>query len=183
MTYAQGNGPSTTINILEEALGNPAFPNRYTDMMNSLLVNPGFKSYFINRFADLMNEYWTPEKADGLINENAAEIATEINRQSARWGSPDSLQWRDEIHYLKEFHIVRRIYQRNQIEDYFGLNNQLKRASSTSILSFLKLIHGQVFTLMAIRSPSPPLPIQATLLTIGKTTYHSIHCRSDLPST
>lgn len=84
VTYAQGNGPSTTINILEEALGNPAFPNRYTDMMNSLLVNPGFKSYFINRFADLMNEYWTPEKADGLINENAAEIATEINRQSAR---------------------------------------------------------------------------------------------------
>jgi len=125
VTYAQGNGPSTTINILEEALGNPAFPNRYTDMMNSLLVNPEFKSYFINRFADLMNEYWTPEKADGLINENAAEIATEINRQSARWGSPDSLQWRDEIHDLKEFHIVRRIYQRNQIEDYFGLNNQV----------------------------------------------------------
>ncbi len=125
VTYAQANGPSTTVNILEEALANPAYPNRYTDMMNSLLENPGFKRYFINRFADLMNEYWTPEKAEGLINENAVEIASEINRQSARWGSPDSLQWRNNVHDLKEFHVVRRIYQRNQIEDYFGLDNQV----------------------------------------------------------
>lgn len=125
VTYAQGNGVSSTINILDEALAHPAFQNRYTDMMNSLLENPECKSYFINRFADLMNDYWTPSKAGTIIDNNAAEIASEINRQSARWGSPDSLAWRDQVHDLKEFHVVRRIYQRNQIEEYFGLNNQV----------------------------------------------------------
>ncbi|MBK9983679.1 MAG: lamin tail domain-containing protein [Saprospiraceae bacterium] len=125
VTYAQGNGVSVTTNILDEALAHPAFPNRYTDMMNSFLLNPEFKRYFINRFADLMNEYWTPEKAGTIIDDNATEIASEINRQSARWGSQDSVSWRNQLHDLKEFHVVRRIYQRNQIEDYFGLNDQV----------------------------------------------------------
>jgi hypothetical protein len=125
MTYSQGNGVDATTNILDQALANPAIPNRYTDMMNSLLQNPGFKRYFINRFADMINEYWTPTKVGAIIDANANEIAAEINRQSARWGSADSLTWRDKIHDLREFHNVRRVYQRNQIQDYFGLNNQV----------------------------------------------------------
>jgi hypothetical protein len=75
VSYSQGNGVSTSTNILYEALANPSVPNKYTDMMNSLLQNPGFKSYFINRFADLINEYWTPTKATAIIEDNAAEIA------------------------------------------------------------------------------------------------------------
>jgi len=125
VTYAQGNGVNTETNILYEALANPSVPNRYTDMMNSLLQNPEFKSYFINRFADLINEYWTPTKATAIIEENATELAPEINRQSARWGSQDSVTWRDLVHDLREFHAVRRVYQRNQIQDYFGLNDQV----------------------------------------------------------
>lgn len=125
VTYAQGNGVNTETNILYEALANPSVPNRYTDMMNSLLQNPQFKSYFINRFADLINEYWTPTKATAIIEENATELAPEINRQSARWGSQDSVTWRDLVHDLREFHAVRRVYQRNQIQDYFGLNDQV----------------------------------------------------------
>jgi len=125
MTYSQGNGVDATTNILDAALANPAIPNRYTDMMSSLLQNPGFKHYFINRFADMINEYWTPTIANAIIDENANEIAAEINRQSARWGSADSLTWRDHVHNLREFHNVRRVFQRNQIQDYFGLNNQV----------------------------------------------------------
>ncbi len=125
VTYAQGNGVSTSTNILYEALANPAVPNKYTDMMNSLLQNPEFKSYFINRFADLINEYWTPTIATKIIEDNAAEIAPEINRQSARWGSQDSVTWRDLVHDLREFHAVRRVFQRDQIEEYFNLNDQV----------------------------------------------------------
>jgi hypothetical protein len=124
LTFAQGNGVSVNTNILEEALSNPYFPNRYTDMMNSLLANPEFKRYFINRFADMMNEYWTPTKIEALIENNAAEIASEISRQSQRWGSADSLSWREDINDLNQFHAVRRIYQRNHIQEYFGLDGQ-----------------------------------------------------------
>jgi len=125
VSYAQGNGTSESTNILYEALANPAIPNRYTDMMNSMLRNPGFLSYFINRFADLINEYWTPTKVTAIIEENASEIAPEINRQSLRWGSRDSVTWRDLVHDLREFHTVRRVYQRDQIQDYFGMNGQV----------------------------------------------------------
>jgi hypothetical protein len=125
VTFAQGNNVSDDINILYEALANPAQPNRYTDMFNSLLANLEFKRYFINRFADLMNEYWTPEKAAAIADQNATEIATEIHKQSQRWGSVDSLDWRNEVHELKEFHVVRRIYQRDQIQEYFDLNEQV----------------------------------------------------------
>lgn len=125
VTFAQGNGVDDDVNILDQALANPAQQNRYTDMMNSLLANDKFRNYFINRFADLINEYWTPAKAGAFIDENADEIASEIERQNARWGSGDSLNWREEIHDLKEFHIVRRVYQRNHIEEYFGLTDQV----------------------------------------------------------
>ncbi|HXR82453.1 MAG TPA: lamin tail domain-containing protein, partial [Saprospiraceae bacterium] len=125
VTYSQGHGVSESTNILYDALANPSVPNRYTDMMNSLLQNEGFERYFINRFADLINEYWTPVKATAIIEDNAAEIASEINRQSARWGSQDSVTWRDLVHDLREFHAVRRVYQRDQIQDYFELNGQV----------------------------------------------------------
>lgn len=126
VTYAQNQGVNSSTNILEEALANPAFPNRYTDMMNSLLQNAGFKNYFINRFADLMNAYFTTEKAIDIIDENIIEIAEEIPRQSVRWGSAGALDWTNSVSYLKDFHEERPAYQRQQIQDYFGLNGQVE---------------------------------------------------------
>ena len=124
VTYAQNNGTNAATNILYEALGNPYYPNLYTDMMNSLLENPFFHSYFINRFADLMNMYFTTEKAIAIIDDNITEIATEIPRQSARWGSASTLDWINSVSYLKDFHEERPVYQRQQIQDYFGMNGQ-----------------------------------------------------------
>ena len=124
MTYAQNNGTNAGTNILYEALGNPYYPNLYTDMMNSLLENPFFHNYFINRFADLMNVYFTTSKAIEIIDDNITEIASEIPNQSARWGSAGTLDWINSVTYLKNFHRDRPEYQRQQIQDYFGLNGQ-----------------------------------------------------------
>ena len=124
VTYAQNHGVSASTNILAEALGNPAYPNRYTDMMNSLLANPEFHQYFINRFADLMNVYFTTDRALTIINDNVIEIASEIERQSERWGSVSTLDWINEVAWLKDFHQDRPFYQREQIQEYFGLNGQ-----------------------------------------------------------
>lgn len=124
VTYAQNNGVSASTNILQEALGSPAYINRYTDMMNSLLENPWFHNYFINRFADLINMYFNTEQAIAIIDDNITEIATEIPRQSARWGSASTLDWINSVSYLKDFHEERPAYQRQQIQDYFGLNGQ-----------------------------------------------------------
>lgn len=125
VTLAQGLGVGFDANILYEALAAPGNPNRYTDMMNNLLQNPGFKNYFINRFADLLNEYWTPAKAHAIIDDDAAEIASEIGRQSQRWGTADPGAWQNEVSNLKDFHTQRRAVQRQQIQDYFGLNSKV----------------------------------------------------------
>ncbi len=125
-TYSQNNNVSVSTNILQEALADPAVPNRYTDMMVSLLQNPSFKNYFINRFADLLNEYWTPAKTLAIIDENIIEISSEIDRQSQRWGSLSGTDWINAVTYLKNFHRDRPDYQRQQIQDFFSLNNQVE---------------------------------------------------------
>lgn len=111
-------------NILAEALGYPYNPNRYTDMYNSLLENPDFRNYFINRFADLLNYYFTPEIIIPMIDSNAAEIISEIPAQSARWGSADLDDFNAAVASLKYFHNNRGTAQQNQINSYFGLNGK-----------------------------------------------------------
>ncbi|MEP6645830.1 MAG: lamin tail domain-containing protein [Saprospiraceae bacterium] len=125
-TFSQNNNVNAATNILDEALAHPAFRNLYTDMMDSLLMNPGFKNYFINRFADLMNEYWKTSKILALIDENIIELSPEIGHQSQRWGSAGSLDWVNAVSYLKSFHRDRPEYQRQQIQDFFGLNAQVE---------------------------------------------------------
>jgi hypothetical protein len=124
VSYSQNSG-SVSDDLLYNTLAAPITPNRYTDMMNSLLQNSFFKNYFINRFADLMNYHWTNAKVESIIDNNTNEIASEINAHSLRWGGLDSASWASEVQYLRDFHEDRPEYVRNHIQNYFGLNSQV----------------------------------------------------------
>jgi len=126
MGVSQGNGTGVDEDLLTTCLEYPNVSNRYTNMMKSLLKNKAFKNYFINRFADLLNEFWTPVKISEIIEINASEIASEINAQRARWNSLDSLSWRSNVISLKQFHASRPTFQRNHILKYFKLKNQVE---------------------------------------------------------
>lgn len=130
--YSQSltGGPSSvSFDSLAFALASPVHPNRYTDMFNGLLRNDGFRRDFINRFADLMNEAWTPERMHALIDDNARRMASEVSANHARWSAacggnycpPDPESWRASVEGLKEFHTERPAYQRDHIVSYFGL--------------------------------------------------------------
>ncbi len=126
MGISQGNYASVYDDLLTNCLDNPKIPNRYSAMMKSLLRNEKFKIYFINRFADVLNEIWKNSKLIQMIDSNANELASEIQKNNYRWGSVDSLSWRSNIRALKQFHMQRPGIQLNQIQNYFKLVKQVE---------------------------------------------------------
>ena len=116
------SGTGASSNTLSTALDDN---NYYTDMFNALMENTEFHDYFINRFADLMNYYYTPTIAHNLIDEITAEMIGEMNHHDERWDTGDSIQVLNDVEDLKDFHADRPGYQRDDIESYFDLNGQV----------------------------------------------------------
>ncbi|MFI5172376.1 MAG: lamin tail domain-containing protein [Chitinophagales bacterium] len=111
-------------NTLQGSLSNP-HNSIYCDMFNAMLENPDFENYFINRFADLINYYFTAEITGNLIDENQDEIESEIAAQNSRWGTGSPTTWNNNVNNLKNFYSNRIPYQRDHIESYFNLDDQV----------------------------------------------------------
>ncbi len=135
MAYSQGIGfteSTPQYNSLNIALANPVKPNIYTPLFNSLLKNTAFKTYFINRFADLMNYNWTYKRAVDIIDANVNSMATEIMPNYERWiptcqsYCPVNYdKWLLEVQKLKDFYLQRPTYQRQHINALFNLNGNV----------------------------------------------------------
>jgi len=108
-----------------ETLINFPYLSEEINMMNELVDNTDFRNYFINRYADLMNYYFTWEIVENLIDVNADEIEAEIPAQYGRWGAPSVGAWNSGVNELKDFFEPRVGFQRNEIENYFDLNDQV----------------------------------------------------------
>lgn len=124
--YSQSLNGSTcsNCNVLQQVINN----NLNTDlgnMFNSLLDNTGFKNDFINRFADLMNEFYTTPKIHAMIDANAAEMLPEMDAHDDRWGTGNESEVINSINSLKNFHTQRPAYQRNHIQNSFNLTGQV----------------------------------------------------------
>ena len=108
-----------------ETLINFPYTSEEINMMNDLMDNLSFRNYFINRYADLMNYYFTWDIIETLIDENADEIEEEIPAHKTRWGSPTVASWNAGVDELKDFFEPRIGYQRAEIVNYFDLNEQV----------------------------------------------------------
>jgi hypothetical protein len=126
VSYSSGNplGGSTCVscNVLGSTLGNNS---RYGKMLRSLLDNPEYRRFFINRFADLMNTSFLTTRAHVLIESNAAELGPEIERHNQRWGTGDFNQWSGAVQVLKDFYSGRPANQRQHIVDNFQLDQEV----------------------------------------------------------
>ena len=117
-------GEGETVYSIGPMLGYPYYTDQI-NMMNDLLDNPEFELYFINRYADLINYYFTWNRLEALINENADEIEEEIPAHYERWGTPTVASWNSGVNELKGFFDNRAFYQRNDINSYFDLGGQV----------------------------------------------------------
>lgn len=119
VSYSSGNASGCAdCDVLATTL---ADQSRYAQMFNSLLANPEYRRFFINRFADLMNTAFKTDVAHALIDANAAELGPEINRHHARWGTGGFNYWSNAVQFLKDFYTQRPAKQRQHIVGNFDL--------------------------------------------------------------
>ena len=115
---------SANSNTLQNSLNNPN-NSAYGDMFNALLENETFHNYFINRFADLINYYFTEENNYAIIDDLKDEMGSEIPAQHARWFTGNYATWNNNVDNLYDFYDNRNSNQRNHIETYFDLDDQV----------------------------------------------------------
>lgn len=96
-------------------------------VLQSLVQNPAYRDYFINRYADLINTSFLPERILAEIDEVVTMIEPEIPLHFQRWrtnrGNMDN--WYFEIERLETFAIERPEYARQYLQDEFDLPNQV----------------------------------------------------------
>lgn len=122
------NGGTYKHNTLEHATlpDGTGWPNPEwsTRVLRKLLENEDFKTRFVTRFSDLMNTAFTPNRAINLINEMSAAIAPEIPRHIDRWQKLASVpQWEVHLEAMREFALKRPAFQRQHLQDFFGLDS------------------------------------------------------------
>lgn len=96
-------------------------PEWSTFVFRKLLENPTFRNNFINRFADMINTAYLPERLEGIISEMKARIADEILQHGERWESINAASWEENINTMVQFAQQRPQFQRDHIRDKFNI--------------------------------------------------------------
>lgn len=83
-----------------------------------LLENQEFRNKFINRYADLINTCFEPERVNQVINEMKSGIETIIDEHIERWNTIKD--WDGKVKVLNDFANERPNYARQHIVDNFN---------------------------------------------------------------
>lgn len=104
--------------------------NPYINIWLKSMQNPRYYNYFINRFADVMNTAYLPERILNLENSFFSQTAIEMQNEYARWGDPNNIagQMNDfyNNHLIFQSQLAERSAQvRSHIQNAFELPNQV----------------------------------------------------------
>jgi hypothetical protein len=113
MSFAQSSD-----NLLNFAINNQV-------ILPALLQNDNYKSYFINRFADLLNTTFLPSRTTAVVDANKQKIESNIPEMIERWSNIGSLgEWQNNVNSLNSFLNIRPYFQSEQIKQEFGINGE-----------------------------------------------------------
>jgi hypothetical protein len=118
------NATHNTLSFATDASG-PSWPNppHSTLILRRLLLNEEFRFLFINRFADLLNTHFHPERAKAIINHMRDILEPEMAEHIGRWGRPGSVNgWQNEVNGMNTFADQRPGYMRQFIQNQFNLS-------------------------------------------------------------
>ncbi len=97
--------PTTTFNAdpcaLSGSFTNAGADMGHFDIFNSLMNNPGFKSLFVNRYAELTQSYFSCNYALSFLDSMIANIAPEMPGQIARWGGNIN-SWQNNVQLMRD---------------------------------------------------------------------------------
>lgn len=100
-----------------------ANPPWATFMLRTLLQNEEFKIQFVNRFADLLNTLFLPERVIALIDTLQEMYEPEIEEHQHRWyPNHTPTRWLNQINVMRTFAEKRPQPVREHIMNHFGLS-------------------------------------------------------------
>ncbi|MFM9952085.1 MAG: CotH kinase family protein [Saprospiraceae bacterium] len=102
----------------------PDWPNPpwSTFVLRKLLENPGFRTTFVNRFADHLNASFHPERVIARIDSFYQLLQPEMPKHLKRWQlSPG--KWESQVNLLRTFANERPAYMRQYLQDMFRLGD------------------------------------------------------------
>jgi len=96
----------------------------YTLILNTLMKNPDYQIAFINKYADLLNTTFLPERVGSEIDSIASALEGDIEKHILRWSSMNNSidQWHANIDVMREFAIKRPDIVRSHILETFDLD-------------------------------------------------------------
>jgi CotH kinase protein/Chitobiase/beta-hexosaminidase C-terminal domain/Lamin Tail Domain/Secretion system C-terminal sorting domain/SprB repeat len=87
-------------------------------ILNALLQNEDFFALYINRYADLNNQYFNCDFMISLLNQMIGEITPEMPRHITRWGGTMT-EWQANVQELRDFIEDRCVVINNAIVDCY----------------------------------------------------------------
>ncbi|MCL2690483.1 MAG: CotH kinase family protein [Chitinispirillia bacterium] len=118
------------------------------ELFINLMENEYVKQSFINRFADLMNSAFLPQRSTAVIDSIAATLRPVMDAHIRRWNNPRgysrhgeiTLFWENELERLKRNYRDRPNIFRNMVRDHFyaGLSRTVTLESDTT-RGFIKI--------------------------------------------
>ncbi|WP_461094410.1 CotH kinase family protein [Spirosoma gilvum] len=145
MDWTLGAGNSYTSNSLDRATstaGYDASVTEYTRFLRRLLEVSSYKSYFINRFADLLNTTFSPSRAVALLDTFQQAYQPYMAEHFNRWKTGNSVtKWLTNLNTVRTFLQQRPASVRDHIRGRFGLsaNRNVTLAVSDASQGYIKI--------------------------------------------
>jgi len=96
-------------------------PQGHVKVLNRLLQNPGFRQYYISRYADLLNTAFNPSNMIPLFDSLVDLIEPEMQRHCTRWGGNFS-EWNENVQKIRDFVTIRYGVVSTGLNECYSLN-------------------------------------------------------------
>jgi hypothetical protein len=135
-------GVILNLNNLKRATGDTIddiMPPGSTFMFKSILSNEEFKTDFINRFVEVLNNDFNSDNTIPIVDKWEAIVEKEVSKTISRWHVIDSEEhWHDRIEELRQFFLLRPCILKNQLKDYFELDSLNINCGQSLVNNFLQ---------------------------------------------
>ena len=119
--YANASSSVNSINIAR----NPADQNYTSDLFDALLNNPVYKTYFINRYADLINTIFQPDSMEYWEDSFIDSMENDMPQHFAKWGGSMS-NWDDELDDMEDYIDERPDKMRSILRSEMGMSSKVE---------------------------------------------------------
>jgi hypothetical protein len=120
-------GLNLNLNNIKRAAGDSIdeiTPEWSTIMFKSILSNEEFKTDFINRFVEVLNNEFHPDSTIPIVDKWESIVESELEKTIRRWHVIDSEEdWHEKMEELRQFFLLRPCIVKRQLEEYFGIDS------------------------------------------------------------